>query len=86
MASDERSSNRNTGPSGAGTPSLGAGAEAAVGVHAQQGHPDAGTQQPEDADARPAGGQGTGRSGSEPMERDREHKPGYGGEGGAPRD
>jgi hypothetical protein len=70
---------------GAGTPSLGAGAEAAVGVHAQHGQSDAGAQQAQNADARPAAAQGTDREGSEPLERDREHKPSYGGEGGAPR-
>ena len=70
---------------GSGTPSLGAGAEAAVGVHAQHGESDEGVQQAQNADARPASAQGTDRSGSEPLERDREHKPSYGGEGGAPR-
>ena len=73
------------GTSGAGTPSLGAGAEATAGVHAQHGDADGGAQQAENADARPASGKNTDRSGSEPMARDREHKPGYGGEGGKPR-
>jgi hypothetical protein len=73
---------------GAGTPSLGAGAEAAAGVHAQHaqhGQSDADAQQAQNADARPASAQGTDRKGSEPLERDREHTPSYGGEGGAPR-
>jgi hypothetical protein len=78
MANDDKKT-------GAGTPSLGAGAEAAAGLHAQQGQSDAGAQQAQNADARPASAQGTDRSGSEPLERDREHKPSYGGEGGAPR-
>ena len=78
MASDEKKT-------GSGTASLGAGAEAAAGVHAQQGESDAGAEQSENADGRPASAQGTDRSGSEPLDRDREHKPSYGGAGGAPR-
>ena len=71
--------------SGAGTQSLGAGAEAAAGVHAQHGTTAAGAKQAENADARPASAQGTDRSGSEPLDRTHEHKGGYGGEGGKPR-
>jgi hypothetical protein len=79
------------------TGSLGAGAEAAAAIHADQ--PDA--SKPSDAQhgAPGAGAQGaaaeavTGRggdgdadrAGSEPLDRDREHKPSYGGEGGSPR-
>ena len=77
--------NDNQKTTGAGTPSLGAGAEAAVGVHAPHDASDAGAQQAQNADARPASAQGTDRSGSEPLERDREHKPSYGGEGGEAR-
>ena len=51
------------------SPSTGAGAEAAEGEHARTG----------------ADRTRTDRSGSEPLERDREHKSGYGGEGGEPR-
>jgi len=56
---------------------VGAGAEAAAGLHGAKGAP---------ADA-PQGERvaGTDRRGSEPLDRDREHKGGYGGEGGAPR-
>ena len=78
MASDQKKT-------GSGTASLGAGAEAAAGVHAQQGGSDQGAQGAENADARPASAQGTDRSGSEPLDRDHEHTGSYGGEGGAPR-
>jgi hypothetical protein len=81
MANDDKQNSQ----TGAGTPSLGAGAEAAVGVHAQHGESGAGAQQAQNADARPASAQGTDRKGSEPLERDHEHKSGYGGEGGEPR-
>lgn len=74
--------------------SLGAGNEAAAGMHAQQAESAA----PSDAQhgtpgagGAPAAATGRGqeegadRAGSEPLERDREHKGSYGGEGGAPR-
>jgi len=79
------------------TGSLGAGNEAAAGMHAQQ---DDATPSDAQHGAPGAGGAaGTGhdavtgrgsdgsadRAGSEPLTRDREHKPSYGGEGGAPR-
>ncbi len=73
------------------TGSLGAGSEATAGVHADQGD---GTDGTDGASAAPAGtdavtgrgAEGTAdRAGSEPLERDREHKPSYGGEGGKPR-
>ncbi|MDF1505245.1 hypothetical protein [Roseisolibacter sp. H3M3-2] len=62
------------------TGSLGAGAEAAAGEHAArpgQGSDDATTGRGEE--------DGADRAGSEPLTRDREHKPSYGGEGGRPR-
>ena len=70
---------------GAGTKSLGAGSEATAGVHAPHGATGAGAKHAENADARPASDQGSDRAGSEPLERDREHKGSYGGEGGQPR-
>jgi hypothetical protein len=80
--------------------SLGAGAEAAAGVHALQ--PDTPGAPPSEAGngAPGAGGAEGGappattgrgseddadRAGSEPLPRDREHKGSYGGEGGRPR-
>jgi hypothetical protein len=56
---------------------VGAGAEAAAGLHQAKG----------DATNEPQGErtEGTDRRGSEPIARDREHKGSYGGEGGAPR-
>ena len=71
------------------TGSLGAGAEAAAGMHSTQ--PDAkpaGGDAPEDPDSAATGRGhegGADRAGSEPLTRDREHKPSYGGEGGEPR-
>lgn len=65
----------------------GAGAEAAEGVHATQGR--------EPGDRSALEGVDTGRTkfdeatveraGSEPIQREREHKSGYGGDGGAPK-
>ena len=74
-------------PNTAGSGGLGAGSEAAAGIHAANtGSTQApGTDEAENADQRTAGGKGTGRSGSEPLGHDREHKGGYGGEGGEPR-
>jgi len=63
--------------------STGAGAEAAAGVHAQHEGSDTAA---ENGAARPAKAEGTGRSGSEPLDRPHEHKGGYGGEGGEPRE
>ena len=62
--------------------SLGAGSEAAQGVH--------GAQSGSDPGARPETGRGddaagTDRAGSEPLGREREHLSGYGGHGGAPK-
>ena len=57
------------GERGTGTGSLGAGGEATVAIN-----PTTGGQDGEE-----------GRAGSEPLEREREHKGSYGGEGGAPR-
>ena len=70
----------------AGSKSTGAGAEASEGMHAADGG-----QSPHDKTALT--GKGTGREGasepdrkgSEPMDRNQEHKGSYGGEGGAPR-
>jgi hypothetical protein len=62
------------GSPGAG--GLGAGAEAATGVHGADGK---GAQQ------HPARARDAERPGSEPLDRDREHASGYGGEGGSPR-
>jgi hypothetical protein len=81
------------------TGSLGAGAEATVAVHsvqpdtpgaspsdAQHGTPGAGAEG-DDAVTGRGSDAGTDRAGSEPLppDRDREHKPSYGGEGGSPR-
>lgn len=62
--------------------SLGAGSEAAEGVHA--------AQPPSPSRARPETGRGedatgTDRAGSEPLGREREHLSGYGGHGGEPK-
>ena len=82
MPTNERGGDR--APEQAGG-SLGAGAEAAAGLHAVDG-PDAPTpESAQNADHREASAKGGERSGSEPLGRDREHKPSYGGEGGAPR-
>ena len=62
--------------------SMGTGAEAARGMHAKQGK-DESTGSGTDAGGSSRGG--AERLGSEPLSRDREHKPSYGGEGGAPR-
>lgn len=68
--------------------SLGAGSEATAGVHADQpttGGTDASAPAGTDA-VTGRGAEGSAdRAGSEPLERDREHKPSYGGEGGKPR-
>ena len=69
----------------AGQKSTGAGAEAAEGMHANEG------RDQHDKSAlthKDTGRSGTGdeeRNASEPMERTREHKGSYGGEGGSPR-
>ena len=70
------------------TGSLGAGSEATAGVHADQPATDganaAGTDGTDAVTGR--GAEGTAdRAGSEPLGREREHKPSYGGEGGKPR-
>ena len=76
------------------TGSLGAGNEAAAGMHAQQSDdapPSDAARGAPGADGAPAATTGRGqeggadRAGSEPLDRDREHKGSYGGEGGAPR-
>ena len=54
--------------------SLGSGNEAAAGMHGAQNAGQGASTAPD-----------SGRVGSEPLPRDREHKGGYGGEGGAPR-
>lgn len=69
----------------AGSKSTGAGAEAAEGLHASKG------QSQHDKSAltnKATGREGSGeedRKGSEPMNRTKEHKGSYGGEGGTPR-
>ena len=69
----------------AGQKSTGAGAEAAEGMHANEGR----NQHDKSAlTQKDTGRSGTGdeeRIASEPMDRTREHKGSYGGEGGAPR-
>ena len=78
--------------------SLGAGAEAAEGVHAlQQSDGDGGdtggsaaderptTQRAGGSDVRTEGASAADRSGSEPLPRTREHAPSSGGAGGPPR-
>jgi len=74
-----------TGRSSAGEKSTGAGSEAAEGLHAPDGR--------EKADKSAVTGKTTGvgasglrdRAGSEPLDREKEHKGSYGGEGGEPR-
>ena len=73
------------GRTSAGGKSTGAGSEAAEGMHATDG------RSPHDKSAvtnRATGREGSGeeeRTGSEPMDRTKEHKGSYGGEGGSPR-
>ena len=78
----EDDDNRTTG----GSLSTGAGAEATEGMHASEG----GQSQHEKTalKQKATGREGSGeeeRKGSEPMERNQEHKGSYGGEGGSPR-
>ena len=75
-----------------GGKSLGMGGEATENFHAQQqdeaagGAPaDAGSQQNTAATGRGDTGDGADRAGSEPLGRQREHVPSYGGLGGVPR-
>lgn len=74
-----------TGRTSASSKSTGAGAEAAEGLHATDG------RSPHDKSAvtnRATGREGSGeseRTASEPMDRTKEHKGSYGGEGGSPR-
>jgi len=73
------------GRTSASSKSTGAGAEAAEGIHATDG------RSPHDKSAvtnRATGREGSGeseRTASEPMDRTKEHKGSYGGEGGSPR-
>jgi hypothetical protein len=73
------------GRTSAGSASTGAGSEAAEGMHAADGRDE------EDKSAltsRTTGRAGSGeeeRTASEPMDRHKEHKGSYGGEGGSPR-
>ena len=73
------------GRTSAGAQSTGAGAEAAEGMHATEGR----SQHDKSALTNKATGRsGTGdeeRIASEPMDRTKEHKGSYGGEGGSPR-
>ena len=73
------------GRTSGGSESTGAGAEAAEGMHAADGR----SQHDKSAVTNKATGRaGSGeeeRTGSEPMERTKEHKGSYGGEGGKPR-
>ena len=73
------------GRSSAGSKSTGAGAEAAEGMHATdgRGHGDK-TALANKATGR-AGSCEVDRTGSEPLDRTKEHKGSYGGEGGDPR-
>jgi hypothetical protein len=78
-------SEENAGRTSASSKSTGAGAEAAEGLHATDG------RSPHDKSAvtgKATGREGSGeseRNASEPMDRTKEHKGSYGGEGGAPR-
>ena len=66
--------------------SLGAGNEAAEGVHATQTGGDADPSAQAHAETgRGTDATGADRTGSEPIDRKREHVPSYGGMGGAPR-
>ena len=71
--------------SGPGGKATGAGAEASEGMHATGGQ----SQHDKTAlDSKITGREGSGeeeRKGSEPMDRNKEHKGSYGGEGGSPR-
>ncbi len=73
------------GRTSGGSKSTGAGAEAAEGMHASDGR----SQHDKSAVTNKATGRaGSGeeeRTGSEPMDRTKEHKGSYGGEGGTPR-
>ena len=73
------------GRTSAGNKSTGAGSEAAEGMHATGGR----SQHDKSAVTnRATGREGSGeeaRTGSEPMDRTKEHKGSYGGEGGSPR-
>ena len=74
-----------SGRSSAGAKSTGAGSEAAEGLHASDGR--------DEGDKSAITGKTTGvgasglrdRAGSEPLDRQKEHKGSYGGEGGEPR-
>lgn len=72
-----------------GGKSLGMGGEAVESSHAQQRGGDdataADSQQNAAATGRGASADGVDRAGSEPLDRQREHVPSYGGMGGAPR-
>jgi hypothetical protein len=81
----EGSIHEDEGRTSAGSKSTGAGAEAAEGMHASDGR----SQHDKSAVTNKATGRaGSGdeeRTGSEPMDRTKEHKGSYGGEGGKPR-
>ena len=73
------------GRTSAGSKSTGAGSEAAEGMHAAEGRS---VSDKSALTSKKTGRAGSGdeeRTASEPMERHKEHKGSYGGEGGAPR-
>ena len=90
-------SDQNRATDGTSSPGkTGMGSEAAEGIHALQqgegrGVEDKSSLEGRDAastnksDPADASGQGAERKGSEPLTRTHEHKPSYGGQGGAPR-
>ena len=85
VADQSGKSEDGAGRTSASSKSTGAGAEAAEGIHATDG------RSPHDKSAvtnRGTGREGSGeseRTASEPMDRTKEHKGSYGGEGGSPR-
>ena len=93
MSSERRDTQGGAGGASGAPKSLGAGAEAAEGVHGLQ-QSDGGaagggerptTQRSGGSDVSAEGASADDQSGSEPLPRTREHPPSYGGAGGRPR-
>jgi hypothetical protein len=68
-----------------GSASTGAGAEAAEGMHATEGRSQGDKSAVTNKAVGREGSSESDRTGSEPMDRTKEHKGSYGGEGGSPR-
>jgi hypothetical protein len=73
------------GRTSASSKSTGAGAEAAEGMHATEGRSQGDKSGVTNKATGRAGSGETERTGSEPLDRTKEHKGSYGGEGGTPR-